>query len=358
MSRKAIRHLYAYPSPLLLFTYFLFATSVLSWARAREEVVQFINGDRSTCEIIKLEKGYLYVKLDYVDGTVAMDWSKVARIESSQGFVVADKDGRRYTGTLHTLAQEHGKGGVQFQISGASGGTVENKDVVAIGRTDTSFLQNLHGEVDLGVTYSKQESRTQYNFQSNGLFQRTKWAAAADYESSFSGGGDISNLRNDLRLRGTRQLRSPKFFYAGLAGFLQSDEQQLALRTTLGGAVGYIFRNTNSNFITAYAGTVWNRERYSPTATTGRTGNSAEAVLGTQLNLFRFKTANLFADARAYPSLTDSGRARFDLNTSVKLRIIKNLYWRFGYYLNFDSRPPQSLPRTDYGSTSSLGWSF
>jgi hypothetical protein len=54
-------------------------------------LLQFANGDRITCEIIKLEKGYLYVKLEYVDGTVAMDWSKIVHVESPQGFVVADK---------------------------------------------------------------------------------------------------------------------------------------------------------------------------------------------------------------------------------------------------------------------------
>ena len=49
-----------------------------------------------------------------------------------------------------------------------------------------------------------------------------------------------------------------------------------------------------------------------------RTGNSAEAVLGTQVNFFRFKTTNILADARLYPSLTDPGRVRFNLNTSLK----------------------------------------
>jgi hypothetical protein len=93
-------------------------------------------------------------------------------------------------------------------------------------------------------------------------------------------------------------------------------------------------------------------------APVGSSGNSAEAIVGTQLNFFRFKTTNILADARVYPSLTDLGRVRFDLNTSVKLRVAKDLYWRFGYYLNVDSRPPQNLPKTDYGSTSSLGWTF
>jgi hypothetical protein len=144
----------------------------------------------------------------------------------------------------------------------------------------------------------------------------------------------------------------------GLAGFLQSGEQQLNLRMTYGGAVGHLFSYTNNTFITAFGGADWNRERYSAEATVGRTGDSAEAILGTQVNFFRFKTTNILADARVYPSLTDMGRVRFDFNTSLKLRLAKELYWRFGYFLNFDSRPPQNLQKSDYGSTSSLGWTF
>ena len=341
---------------------FLLALTGICSAREKKDVIQFTNGDRITCEIIKLEKGYLYVKLDYADGTVAMDWSKIARVESAQSFVVADKVGNRYTGALQSAAEGKAPeelGELKVQVAGPSTSqVVASKEVVEIHQTETTFWQNLHGGLDAGLNFAKQQNRTQYSFQSNAKFERTKWLATANYESSFSGGGGLTDLRNDLRLNVTRQLLSPRNFYVGLADFLQSDEQQLDLRTTIGGGVGHMFSYTNSSFIAAFGGADWNRERYSSEATVGRTGDSAEAVLGTQINFFRFKTTNILADARVYPSLTDPGRVRFDLNTSLKLKVAQDLYWRFGYYLNFGSRPPQDLPKTDYGSTSSLGWTF
>src|SRR5271156_4739881 len=105
-------------------------------ARPKKDIIQFTNGDRITCEIIKLEKGYLYVKLEYADGTVAMDWSKIAHIESPQSFVVADKEGKRYTGSLRseteTKAPEDAEQ-VNVQVTGASTGPlVPSKDVVTI----------------------------------------------------------------------------------------------------------------------------------------------------------------------------------------------------------------------------------
>jgi len=345
-----------------LLVLFFLALSAVCFARPRKDVIQFVNGDRITCEIIKLEKGYLYVKLEYADGTVALDWSKIARIESPQSFVVADKSGTRYTGSLQSViggkAPEEPEE-MRVQVTGTTTSEViPDKEVVEIHQTDTTFWQNLHGGLDAGLNYSKQQNRTQYNFNTNARFERTKWLASANYQSSFSGGGNLSDLRNDLQLNITRQLLSPRNFYLGLADFLQSNEQQLDLRTTFGGGIGHVFSYTNNVFIAAFVGADWNREQYSAVATVGRTGESAEAVVGTQVNFFRFKTTNILADARVYPSLTDTGRVRFDLNTSVKLRLAKDLYWKAGFYLNSDSRPPDNLPKTDYGSTSSLGWTF
>ena len=352
-------HRSSFTRRLASFVLLLLALTAVCSAREKKDVIQFANGDRLTCEIVKLEKGYLYVKLDYVDGTVAMDWSKIVRLESPQDFVVTNKIGQRYTGSLQSSTGENATGQLEVRVTGpVSSQVVPGKEIVQIGQTDTSFWQNLHGEIDAGLNFSKQENRTQYSFRTNTLYQRLKWAASENYQSSFSGGGNVSDLRNDLQLNGTRQLRSPRNFYIGLAEFLQSNEQQLDLRTTLGAGIGHIFSSTNNSLVAVYGGADWNNEHYSPQAAVGRTGDSAEAVLGTQLNFFRFKTTNFLVNASVYPSLTDLGRTRFDLNTSLKLRITKDLYWKFGYYLNVDSRPPQNLPKTDYGSTSSLGWTF
>jgi hypothetical protein len=344
-----------YPAWLALLV--LVLTGVCS-ARPKKDVIQFSNGDRLTCEIIKLEKGYLYIKLDYADGTVSIDWSKVASIESPQSFVVADNDEKRHTGGLKTVAEGTSPEGLKVQVTGPSTNEiVSGTEVVGIVQTDTSFWQNLHGGIDAGFNYTKQENRAQYSFDANAVFARTKWSTGADYNSSFTGGGDLSSLRNDLRLNGVRQLRSPRNYYMGVVEFLHNGEQQLDLRSTVGGALGHFFSQTNHSLIGAYGGVVWNREHYS-SQVSGQGGDSAEAILGTQLNFFQFKTTNFLVDARVYPSLTDLGRTRFDLNTSLILRIAKDLYWKISYYLNVDSRPPQNLPKTDYGSTASLGWTF
>src|SRR5688572_19248827 len=69
----------------------------------KADIVEMKNGDRLTCEIKGLSGGVLYLSLDYVDGTVSVNWSKVARIESRRQFIVRTDDGLVYSGTLSTL---------------------------------------------------------------------------------------------------------------------------------------------------------------------------------------------------------------------------------------------------------------
>ena len=70
------------------------------FARDKTDVLVMRNGDRITCEAKGLDAGVLYVSIDYVDGTTSVDWSKVARLESKQLFVVKTEDGSVYTGEL------------------------------------------------------------------------------------------------------------------------------------------------------------------------------------------------------------------------------------------------------------------
>ena len=68
---------------------------------------------------------------------------------------------------------------VQLQVTEPSASEViPAKDVVQTGdivdTTDAGFWPNLHGGMNAGVNYSKQQNRTQYDFDANALFERAK----------------------------------------------------------------------------------------------------------------------------------------------------------------------------------------
>jgi hypothetical protein len=85
----------------LLLTLALLFTLPL-YARDKTDVMVMTNGDRLTCEVKGLDAGVLYVSFDYIDGTASVNWSKVARLESNQLFVVKTEGGAVYTGILKT----------------------------------------------------------------------------------------------------------------------------------------------------------------------------------------------------------------------------------------------------------------
>jgi hypothetical protein len=60
-----------------------------------------------------------------------------------------------------------------------------------------------------------------------------------------------------------------------------------------------------------------------------------------------------------FPSLTDWGRVRTNLETKLKIEIFKDFFWSFSFFDITDSRPQtEEASKHDYGVTTSLGWKF
>ncbi len=343
----------------------LFVLSALSWpvnARPKKDILYFKNGDRWTCEIKKLDRAYLYVKLDYVDGTVSVDWSKVDRVKSDQLFIVRTDKGVLLTGPVGTPEKSIEE--PQLTVGeGTQAPTLALSQVTAIEQTAKTFWQGLHGGIDGGMNYAKSDAQTQYSLNSNADYRRELWGASASFQSSFNGSqSGPTNFRDDLSLNALRFLgdRRRTYFVAAVGDIQHNDEQQLELRTTLGGALGHFIRDSENTRFYWLGGTVWTRELYNSNGITPNPDtNSAEGLAGLAFEYFRFKTTDFKFVMNSYPSFTEPGRLRLNGNASIKFQLIKDLYWRFGIYLTYDSRPPQTVStKSDYGISSSLGWTF
>src|ERR1700722_19474574 len=80
---------------------FLLAPCVaVASSRTKTDIVYMSNGDKITGEIQSLSQGQLSVKPRYTSTAFVIDWSEVDHIESAQDFVIADPEGKLYTGTL------------------------------------------------------------------------------------------------------------------------------------------------------------------------------------------------------------------------------------------------------------------
>jgi Protein of unknown function, DUF481 len=328
--------------------------------RSKDDVIYFKNGDRWTCEIQKLDRGYLYVKLDYVDGTVSVDWLKVERVESPQLFAIRTANGDALAGTIQASAPDQPAPGMVLQTATHSQ-PLPLAQVASIEQTETSFWRGLHGNIDAGMSFSKSDSQIQYNMNSNADYQKKLWGASATFQSSFNGStSGPNNTRADLNANVLRFLGTSRndYFAAIVADVQHNDEQQLELRTTMGAAIGRLIKDSNRAKIFWLGGGAWTREDYSG-SNPSTAINSVEGLVGVTLEYFRFKTTDFRIDASSFPSFSQPGRVRVNGDATVKFQIVKNLYWNFSTYVNYDSHPPQTnAKKSDYGASSSLGWSF
>jgi len=139
---------------------------------------------------------------------------------------------------------------------------------------------------------------------------------------------------------------------------LKSNQQDLELRSTYGAGFGRRLVQTDRTTLLAIGGGAYSHESYFPQPGTEPVLNNAEVLLGLKFSTFRFKTLNINSQNFLYPSLTDPGRFRFSSQSNLRIELLRNFYWNFQFYENYDTRPPVSAPKNDLGLGTSLGWTF
>ena len=153
-----------------------------------------------------------------------------------------------------------------------------------------------------------------------------------------------------------RYFFSGSWFGLGTASFLQSNELQLDLRSTLGGGAGHYFVRNNRWRFSALGGAGWTNENLEDP--TEETKNSGEVFAGVELDAFDIGDVSILSSFTIIPSLTQSGRVRMDFRTDFQWELIKDLFFRVGFTDNYDNQPTGDAPTNDYIFSTSVGWSF
>ncbi len=328
-------------------------------AREKDDTLIMKNGDRLTCEVKGLSGGILYVSFDYILNTQSVQWSKVAKLESRHLYIVKTEKGLVYTGTLATIEATADRP-VELKIIEAPTEevTLSTKQIVDMSSTSDNFWRRFNGEIGFGLNYSKGNSSTQFNFNSQTEYLRERWSAQANFASSLSSSvGASSSTRNQLTLSGERLLPWNNYFYQGFGSFLQSTEQQIHLQTSLGGGVGRYFKNSNHMKVALVGGFAWQNTRYEA-GVPSSTQNVLGALVYGELQMFRFNKTNLAVSGSVIPALSDPGRLHSNLNASYYLKFWSNLTWNISLYGNWDNQPPFGVPGSDYGSSVGLSWTY
>jgi putative salt-induced outer membrane protein YdiY len=340
-------------SSTLLFTLPIFA-------QESQDAIVMKNGDRFTCEIKGLSAGVLSVKLSYVDGTIAVQWSQVALLESNRLFLVQTESGAVYTGKVSTTGASDDPP-IKIEIAEVTEKEVEvaQRKIIKLSQTSEGFWHRFDGTVNTGSLYSKGNESFQYNVSSQVAYNRERWSSQVNFNSSFaSNSGANLTTRNQTDINTLRLLRRNNWFYAGSASFLQSSVQEIDLQTTLGGGIGRYLKNTNRASIYVIGGLGWQNVGYGKNAVGQGTQNTAVGFVATDIKFFKFKKTNLDVTASLIPAISEPGRVHFNTNVVYYVKIVGDLSWNFSFYGSWDSHPPATLPKSDYGTSSGLTWTF
>jgi Protein of unknown function, DUF481 len=343
---------------LILCSVLLF--SVPLFAQGKTDVIVMKNGDRFTCEIKSLGAGVLSVKLDYVDGTIGIQWSQVAHLESNRLFLVHTESGDVYTGKISTTGASNDPP-IKIEIAEAPVKEVEvaQPKIIQLTQTSAGFWRRFNGAVNTGLLYSKGNESVQYNIGTQVAYNRERWSTDLLFNSSLASNSGVNlTTRNQVDLNTLRLLKWNNWFYAGTASFLQSSVQDIDLQTTLGAGIGRYLKNTNRSTIYVLGGLGWQNASYGQSTANQGAQNNSVGFLASEVKFFKFKKTNVDVTASLLPSISDAGRVHFNTNATYYVKIIQDLSWNFSFYGSWDSRPPITLPKSDYGTSSGLSWTF
>jgi hypothetical protein len=343
---------------IILCCTFLFSAPL--FAEENTDVIVMKNGDRFTCEIKGLSGGVLSVNLKYVDGTIAVQWSQIARLESNRLFLVKTESGAVYTGKVSTTGTSNDPP-IKIEIVETAGKEVEvpQRKIIKLSQTSEGFWHRFDGAVNTGFLYSKGNESVQYNISSQVAYTRERWSSQLNFNSSFaSNSGSNLTTRNQTDVNMLRLLRWNNWFYAGTASFLQSSVQEINLQTTLGGGIGRYLKNTNRASIYVFGGVGWQNISYGQNAVDQGTQNTAVGFVATEIKAFKFKKTNLDISASLIPAISDAGRVHFNTNAVYYIKLVNDLSWNFSFYGSWDTKPPATFPKSDYGNSSGLSLTF
>jgi hypothetical protein len=338
----------------LLYAHLLLVATVTTpalLARAKTDLVVMKNGDKITCEIVKLTRRQLQIKTSYAIGTITLNWDAVAHVESKQAFLVEDVHGINHSGAIKTTAPS-----VDQLVVEDRGGpvTVGMSEVSVINQLGESFVRSLRAKIDFGTSYTSSNDLRQLTISGElGRFAekhsfRTYGTALLNRQTGVAATTSAASTSEYFRTISRNWLLGTQL------DFQRNDQQQLDLRTTIAGVGGrHLIRSGRTSLI-GLGGLVRNRERYSDTPA----ATHLEGVAGFRYQFFRFDSTQVSTDVRLYPSISEPGRNRLQIDTNVYLDLWGDLYFKFGVSDSFDSRPPTGSPKNNIFVTTGLGWKW
>ena len=323
-----------------------------STARAtKTDVLVMGNGDHVTCEIKVLEYGVLTVKTDDM-GTMQIKWHHVARLNSSNFFLVKTKSGFLHYGRF----EDSGEDGLLKVVGPMRTADLFMSDLATIERIKKDFWDKFDLAGALGYQYTKSTSitvlRADASIDYRGRIHRAGGQVTADITENES---EVKR-RYDATGYYARTV-SGRLQVQGSGGARRHDELGLQLRLRGGGGLGYDLLDRRISSLTMGAGVYLTREW----ARDGGIGeDSWEAMFNGSFKVFDLETpkTDITLNVAVMPNLTINDRVRSDVDLKARREMVEDLFLVLTWYESRDTQPPEGAEATtDRGVVFSVEWS-
>lgn len=319
---------------------------------AKTDVVTLINGDRITGEIKDLNKGLLRYKTDSMS-TVSVEWVDVRRMVSTLTFQVESKDGDYYFGAFLEPDEDRvlrvGVG--EFQID------LKMTEVVGITRIKHGFWQMLDGSLSVGFQATKATEVVQMSFMGNAERRTRKNLSDVYLRLAISSTSAQPTSKNNSLGFSRDWFLGHRFAAGGSLQFQQNDELGINFRTLLGANATRAIVQAMRHRLNVSAGLSLNRENVAD----ADYNSSVEAMFNVDWSIYKYKSPKtvFYFKWFVYPSLTERGRIRSQVDTSLRQELVTDFFVDFTAIYSYDSNPPnEEASSSDYSITAGLGWTF
>ena len=342
----------------------LCAIIFLSIARiAVADQVTLKNGDRLSGTIVSADEKNLVLKSEFA-GDVTIKWDAVTAIDSSQNLNFTLKDGKRVSGKVTTengnfvvpSAPPIQKGSVTALRNDADQAAFDVEKEKMAHPKITYFWSGL---LDTGLALTSGNSSTlSYTLATKAVREtpRDKLTFYTAYVYANDNATPPSRTTaNDLRtgVRGDLNI-SPKVFVFAFTDFQTNQLQHLNLRQVYGGGFGYhVIKNDRTTF-DVFGGASYDRDSFGQyfllnplTLFPGQARNSAELLVGEELNTKLNNRTTLAERFVFYPNMSDLGEYRYGFTANSTTVIKKWLSWQVTFADTYLSNPPTGLKSTD-----------
>ena len=320
---------------------------------AKTDIVVLINGNAVTGEVKSLEFGALSYGTDSM-GTVSIDWEDVVSLTSNQSLQVEVTDGRRFFGHLTTPDDRQ-----TIRIKGARRESDFPMDeIIRITpiETDEKIWQRLEGSVSLGFQTQKSSGVTTSNISADVRYRTRDYLLGLQLSSSVTDQPTLDTTARQSIQGNYQRFKANRWFTDWFSGWERNDELGIQSRTSLGGALGRYFVQTNQNQFSTTLGIQAAREVF--TGSTESTTNLEGRLEFRYLRRHLSPETTITFTSKIFPLLEDLSVIRAETDLIFRREFIADLFFDVSIGHSYQSDPPDGAEKVDYAVTTSLGYSF